>query len=109
ILNTVTNIGITYTKARQPAKADQYLHEAIQLSEQLDALTTLPSIYKASAENNSIQGKWKEAYAMQLKYDELREKIYGEESSRNIAQMQMVLAFQEKERELEILRKEDEI
>ena len=109
ILNTVTNIGITYTKARQPAKAEKYLSEALQLSGELDALTTLPSVYKASAENYSTQGKWKDAYAMQLKYDELREKIHGEESSRNIAQMEMVLAFQEKERELEILRKEDEI
>jgi tetratricopeptide (TPR) repeat protein len=109
VLNTVTNIGITYTKARQPQKAEKYLQEALQLSEELQALTTLPSVYKANAENYSIQGKWKNAYEMQLKYDELREKIYGEESSRNIAQMEMVLDFQEKEREIEMLRKEDVI
>ena len=109
ILNTITNIGITFTKARQPAKAEKYLREAEQLSEALQALTLQPSIYKASAENYSIQNKWKQAYEMQQKYDELREKIYGEESSRKIAQMEMVLAFQEKERELMILKKEDEI
>jgi tetratricopeptide (TPR) repeat protein len=109
ILNTLTNMGITYTKARQAKNAERYLNEALSLSEELQALTALPAIYKASAENYSIQHKWKEAYQMQLKYDELRQEIYSEESSRNIAQMEMVLDFQEKERQLEILRKEDEI
>lgn len=109
ILNTVTNIGITYTRARQPKNAEKYLTEAMELSNELEAFTTLPALYKASAENLSVQKKWKEAYEMQLKYDEMREKIYGEESSRKIAQMEMVLDFQEKEREIEILKKEDEI
>jgi tetratricopeptide (TPR) repeat protein len=109
ILNTVANIGITYTKARQPKQAQKYLDEALHLSQELEAYTILPAIYKASAENYSNQNNWKEAYQMQLKYDELREKIYGEESSRNIAQMEMVVGFQEKERQLEMLRKQDEI
>lgn len=109
VLNTLANIGITYTKARQPGKAEKYLREALQMSEELQALTALPAIHKASAENYSNQRKWKEAYDMQLKYDEIREKIFSEESSRNIAQMEMVLSFQETERELMILKKEDEI
>ena len=109
ILNTVTNMGITYSKARQPQAAEKYLNEARQLSDELQAFTILPDIYKAIAENYSNQNKWKEAYQMQRKYDETREKIYGDESSRNIAQMEMILSFEEKERELEILKKEDEI
>ena len=109
ILNTLTNMRITYTKAKQPANAERYLHEALTLSEELQALTALPAIYKASAENYSIQNKWKLAYEMQLKYDDMREKIYSEESSRNIAQMEMVLDFQETERQFAILKKEDEI
>jgi hypothetical protein len=102
-------MGIAYTRSREPKNAEQYLAEAQDLSDELQALAVLPSIYKARAENFSIQNKWKEAYQMQLKYEEMRERIYSEESSRNIAQMEMVLDFQEKERELEILRKEDEI
>jgi tetratricopeptide (TPR) repeat protein len=109
VLNVVTNLGITYTKANQPKKAQQYLQEALALSEELQSFTNLPTVYKASAENNAKQGKMKEAYDMQLKYDEIREKIYGEESSRNIAQMEMILDFQEQERELDLLKKQDEI
>lgn len=109
ILNTLTNIGVTYTRAREPKKATYYLNEAISLTEELQAYGALPTIYRASAENFSVMNKWKEAYLMQLKYDDMREKIHGEESSRNIAQMEMVLDFQEKERELALLKKESEI
>jgi tetratricopeptide (TPR) repeat protein len=109
MLNIVTNLGITFTKAKQPKQAELYLTEATDLSNELQAFTSLPTVYKASAENSYNQGKWKDAYEMQLKYDEARDKIYGEESSRNIAQMEMVMDFQEKERELDLLKKEDEI
>lgn len=109
IMNIVTNLGITYTKANQPKPAQQFLDEALALSNELQAFTSLPSIYKASAENYAKQHKMKEAYETQLKYDEIREKIYGDESSRNIAQMEMVLNFQQKEKEFDLLKKEDEI
>jgi tetratricopeptide (TPR) repeat protein len=109
VLNTVTNLGIAFAKGKQPKPAQQYLEEALNLSNELQAFTSLPAIYKAMAENFYNQGRMKEAYETQLKYDETRERIYGEESSRNIAQMEMILDFQEKERELDNLKKTDEI
>ena len=108
-LNVLTNLGITYAKAKQPAPAQVYLDEAGKLCEELQAHSFLPSIYKASAENFATQNNWKAAYDMQLKYDEAREKIFGEESTRKIAQMEMVIDFQEKEKEYDLLRQEGEI
>jgi tetratricopeptide (TPR) repeat protein len=109
VLNIVTNLGVAYTKAKQPKLAIRYLEEAQQLSEELQAYSSSPSIFKSFADNYYQQGRMKEAYETLVKYDEAREKIYGEESSRNIAQMEMVLRFQEKERQYEVLRKEAEI
>lgn len=108
-LNVLTNLGITYTKAKQPGRAQQYLDEAEKLSEELEAHAVLPSIYKASAENFATLNNWKAAYDMRLKYDEAREKIFGEESTRKIAQMEMVIDFQEREKEYDLLRQEGEI
>ncbi len=108
-LNVLTNLGITFARAKQPKPALQYLSQAEALCQELQAYSFLPSIYKASAENLATQGDWKAAYDMQQKYDEVREKIYGEESSRNIAQMEMVIDFQEKEKEYDLLRQEGEI
>ena len=59
--------------------------------------------------NYAKQNKMKEAYDMIIRYDAAREKIYGEESSRKIAQMEMVLNLHEREKEVEALKKEDEI
>ena len=108
-LNAIANLGITYAKAKQPSPALQYLEEAEKLSEELQAYSFLPSIYKAFAENFATQGNWKSAYDMQVKYDQAREKMYGEESTKKIAQMEMVIDFQEKEKEFDMLRQESEI
>jgi len=108
-LNVLTNLGITYVKAKQPGPGQVYLDEAEKLCEELQAYSFLPSIYKASSENFATQNNWKAAYDMQLKYDEAREKIFGEESTRKIAQMEMVIDFQEKEKEYDLLQQEGEI
>lgn len=109
MLNTLTNIGIAFTKARQPKPAQQYLNEAEKLAGELQAYSFIPSILKNNSENQFRLGAVKDAYVTLLKYDSAREKIYGEESSRNIAQMEMALNIQEREKEFEILKKEAEI
>lgn len=109
ILNTITNIGIAYTKAGQPKPAQEYLMEAEKLANELQAYRFIPSILKNNSENLYRLGDSKKAYITLLKYDSAREKIYGEESSRNIAQMEMALSIQEKEKEFEMLKKESEI
>jgi tetratricopeptide (TPR) repeat protein len=109
ILNVATNLGITYAKAKQPKVAKVYLDEALSLCNELQAYSVLPMIYKAIATNEANQDNYKGAYEMQLRYDDAREKIYGEESSRNIAQMEMVIDFQEKEKEYDLLKTQSEI
>lgn len=109
MLNAVTNIGIAYTKAGQPKPAQEYLNQAEKLAKELRAYTGLPDIMKNNSINFYRMGKLKEAYEVLLKYDSAREKIYGEESSRSIAQMEIALELNEKEKEYEILRKQAEI
>jgi tetratricopeptide (TPR) repeat protein len=108
-LNILTNLGITFTKAKQPSVAEKYLNDAEAMIEELQAYSYLPSIYKAHSENLAAESNFKAAYEMQIKYDEAREKMYGEESSRNIAQMEMIIDFQEKEKEFDLLRQDREI
>jgi len=109
VLNALTNLAVTFTKAKQPARAQAYLDEALALCNEIQAYSFLPSLYRAQAENYANQNKWKEAYDVQLKYDEAREAVYGEESTRNIAQMELRLSFHEKERELDLLKHDDEV
>lgn len=109
VLNIITNIGIAYTKAGQPNPAQEYLNEAEKLAKELQAYGTIPTILKHNSENLFRLGDAKKAYQTLLKYDSAREKVYGEESTRNIAQMEMALSFQETEKEFEMLKKESQI
>ena len=68
-----------------------------------------PSLYKNMAALFALQKKMDKAYEAMLRYDVAREKIYGEESSRKIAQMEMALSIQQKEKELEVLQKDDDL
>lgn len=109
ILNITANLGEVYVRANQPKPAQQYLDRAMGLSKEMQATFFEPQILRSQAENFARQGKMKEAYETMVQYDKSKEKVYGEESSRNIAQMEMALDLQEKEKEVEELRREDEI
>jgi tetratricopeptide (TPR) repeat protein len=109
VLTSLTNIGVVYAKAGQSVPAKKYIDEASALCDELKAYSHMPPILKYHAEILYKQGKPKEAYETMVKYDSVREKIFGEESTRKIAQMEMMLDFNEKEKELEVLQKEDEI
>lgn len=109
MLGTLANIGIAFTKAKQPKPAMDYLTQAHTLAKELQAYRVVPDILKNTSENEFRLGDVKSAYQTLLKYDSAREKVYGEESSANIAQMEMALSLQEKEKEYEMLRKAEEI
>lgn len=107
VLEINANLGEVYTKAGQAVKAQQYLDTALAMSDNLQVFIAQPQILKSLANNYYRQGKMKEAYETLVKYDVAKEKIYGEESSRKIAQMEMALELQETEKEMDILKKED--
>jgi lipopolysaccharide biosynthesis regulator YciM len=109
VLTILANLGEVYARAGQGAKAQHYLDSALVMTEELQATLFEPQIYKSLSTNYAKQGKMKEAYETMLHYDQVREKIYGEESSRKIAQMQMALNIQEKEKEVDQLRQKDVI
>lgn len=109
LLYTLANLVELYTKAGQTAKAQAYLDSASALSEKLQAYVFQPTILKSQATNYAKQNKMKEAYETMLRYDQAKEKVYGEESTRKIAQMEMALDLQEKEKEIENLKATAEI
>lgn len=109
VLYIFVNLGELYTKAGQSTKAQAYLDSATVLSEKLQAYVFEPTILKSKATNFAKQNKMKEAYETMLLYDKAKERVYGEESTRKIAQMEIALDLQEKEKEIEQLKATDEI
>ncbi|MBX7126944.1 MAG: hypothetical protein K1X47_14715, partial [Cyclobacteriaceae bacterium] len=108
-LNLLVAQGNVYTRLGQTDRAQSLLTDAQKLSAELQAFVFEPTILKNIAENYAKQGRMKEAYESMVKYDLARDKIYGEESSRKIAQMEMAMDIQAKEKEVEVLKKDDTI
>lgn len=96
-VSILANLGELYEKAAQPKVAQQYLDQALLLAAELNAHYIVPQVLKSMAANYARQGNHKEAYEALLKYDAAREKVFGEESSRRIAQMDIALVMQERE------------
>ncbi len=108
-LALLANLGETYSKANQSKQAELYLQQSLSLAKELQASIYFPQIYKSMAVNFSKQGKMKEAFDTMLKYDEAREQVYGEESSRRIAQMEVALQLHEKEKQVDALIVDDKM
>lgn len=109
LLYSLANLSELYAKAGQTTKAQSYLDTAAVLSGRLQAYLFEPTILKSQASNFAKQNKMKEAYETMLRYDQAKDKIYGEESTRKIAQMEMALNLHEKEKEIESLKATDDI
>ncbi|MBL7865526.1 MAG: tetratricopeptide repeat protein, partial [Cyclobacteriaceae bacterium] len=107
-LSILANMGELFVKASQPGKAQGYLDSALVIAADLGSRYMLPQILKSMASNYAKQGKMKDAYDAMLKYDASREKIYGEESSRRIAQMDVALQLKEKEDAIHALQLDDQ-
>lgn len=105
-LHLAVNIGEVFTRARKPNEAMPYLQQALQLGSELNTVIYEPVIRKNMASNLAMQNRMKEAYEAMVEYDRIREKLFGEESTKKIAQMEIALQLQEKEAELRTLEQE---
>jgi hypothetical protein len=106
VRTSLANAGIASADFRG---AEKNLLDALQVCRKLQALYMEPQILKSLAETVARQNRMNEAYNYMQEYDRAREKIFSEESSRRIAQMEMVIDIQEKEKQIEALKQEEEL
>lgn len=89
--------------------AEQNLQEALTICKNLESFFLEPQILKNLAETYARQNRMGDAYRTMLDYEKSREKIFSEESSRKIAQMEMVIDIHEKEQQIEDLKEDEEL
>ena len=89
--------------------AEKNLLEALQICKDLESFFLEPQILKNLAETYARQNRMGDAYRMMLDYEKSREKIFSEESSRRIAQMEMVIDIHEKEKQIEDLKEDEKL
>jgi tetratricopeptide (TPR) repeat protein len=103
------NIGVAYHNKKSYAEAERHENLALNLAHEINAQTLLKDIYKALSETYYEQNRVNEAYQARLLYDQTKDLLYNEESSRKLARIEVAFELQQHEKEIEIAKKENAI
>ncbi len=105
----LANIGSVNLELKAYADASSYFEKAMDIAVELKENPILKQVYLGLSSIAYNQGDYKSAYEARLLYDKVKDYVYNEESSRKLARLEMAYEFQQKEKELEILKRNKEI
>ncbi len=103
------HIGVTYEQLGRHNTAVNYLVDALQLAQTVNAKPLLMDIYKSLSDTYFNQRNWLLAKDYLLLHGMVKDSIYNEESNRRISQLGRTFEMEQQEQQIELLRKESEI
>jgi class 3 adenylate cyclase/Flp pilus assembly protein TadD len=105
IANVSNNIGELYTLLKDYDTALSFLEQALKLSEEIDSKQLIQENYEFSSDLYVAQGNYKKALKSYKQASEVKDKIFDEESTKQIADMQAKYETENKEKEIALLKK----
>jgi len=103
------NIGATYVLLGNYDSAFTYLNKSLKISKNIEAIDLAEENYHNFSQLYSQKGNYKKALEYFKLYTEIKDSIFTDESSEKIAEMQTKYETEKKEKENEILKKDNEI
>jgi putative nucleotidyltransferase with HDIG domain len=98
------NLGEILTLKGEFKQSEFYLNEAFNIAIEIGARDRELTAYKNLSTLCSEKGDYKEALNHYMKYSELSQQIFSEESTRNMVQLQIKFETERKKKEAEIYR-----
>lgn len=102
-------IAKIFTYQKQYQRAIEKLSEVIELSKEINALKQLSQAHLMTAQAYYDMGSYQKAYKSFEQYSYVKDSIYTNESSSQIAEMNTKYDTDKKNKEIELLKKESEI
>ena len=109
IANTSNNIGELYFLLENYDKAFSYFQRSLELAKTIKAKSIIKNSYYSLSNLYSIKDDYKKSLEYFKLYTEIKDSIFTEESSGKIAEMQTKYETEKKEKENEILKKDNKI
>lgn len=106
LYNNISNI---YLKRNNLQRAIESYKQSLTLSEPMDAKARMINSYQGLAESYKKLGRYRTAIEYYKKESDLKDLVYSETNSRKIAEIETNYQIQQREKEIELLRKESEI
>jgi len=107
--NSYNNIGLLNTNLKKFAEARKYLKKSLQLSKEIGTKEWTRNAYSGLSQLDSTLGNWKSAYQYHKLYSVYNDSILNEETTKQIADMQTRYETDKKEKENQLLRKEEQL
>ena len=108
-LNTCNNVASVYLKAGMLNKCEEYLNIVLGNLKSITELAYIQETYQLLSELYAKRGNYKKAFefkSLQLAYND---SIYNQQQVRNILETQTRFETEAKEREIQLLKKDNEI
>lgn len=109
LINVLFNIAYLKTKQGKLDEAIERYKMSLQYALETDEKEWLIQNYKELSQLYSKSEQYAEAYKLLLKYTQLKDTIFSLKSSNQIAEMQAQYDIDNKEKEIELLKKDNEI
>jgi sigma-B regulation protein RsbU (phosphoserine phosphatase) len=106
IIATYLNLGDLYIKTKDYKKAKYYLETALHSADSINSKSTLIELYQSMAELYSQTGNFKEAFHYKDLYANLKDTVFDESLNQKIQNIQISNSLDQKEKEIEILKKD---
>lgn len=106
---SLNKIGLVHIKLKEFNKALFFLNKSLKIARRINANETIKSVYFNLSDLYVRQGDYRSALKYYKLYAKTNDEIFNENSSRQIAEMQTRFETLEKEKEIEILKKNNRI
>jgi PAS domain S-box-containing protein len=107
--NTLRNIGGIHLMTEKYSAAIPYFEKAAEIANQIEARKLLMDIYSALSETYEHKNQPKKALKYLKLSNQINDSIYSEESKNQIARLEARYLFKDKEQEIKLVTKENEV
>jgi tetratricopeptide (TPR) repeat protein len=106
---SLSKIGEIYSKLHQHDHALSHLNKGLKIAKEIKTNDIIRDSYKRFSEMYSAAGNYKKALDYYKRFSGVKDTIFNEKSSKQIAEMQTRYDTLKKEKEIEVLKKNTEI
>ncbi len=109
LANIYNNVAYAYTRLHQYQNAKEYLDKAIKIAQASDFKEVLKETYDFLAKWYEAQADYQNALIFSRKSFDINNNLLSEESTKNREELQTKYQSEQKEREIELLKKDNNI
>lgn len=109
MLSSMKGIGTVYSMIGKKDKALKYMNEVLDLSSEIGANRELRDAYNEISIIHTDMGSFEEALKYKARYSEIKDTLFSEQKTEIASNIEAKFENEKKAKEIEILKKENEI